>query len=552
MDFRNYQMPYSINPNYSKKVAYFSMEFAIDQALKIYSGGLGFLAGSHMRSVYNLKQDTIGIGILWKFGYYDQARNHDQTLNPVWTKKMYSFLEDTGIKFQIDIHDAPVWVKVMYLNPETFKTAPIFLLSTDVPENDHVSKTICHRLYDANESTKLAQYILLGKGGAKLLDELNLEREVYHLNEAHGLPAAFYLLKKFGGDLEKVKERLVFTTHTPEEAGNEKHNVHLCHQMSYFSGLSLEEVKKIEGQDNDQFNHSLCALRMAKIANGVSQLHGVVSNEMWGKYPGICEIKAITNAQDFKYWADKPLYNAREEREDEEFDFRKKYLKKRTFRIVADQCGKLFDSKVFTMVWARRFAGYKRADLLLQDKERFRKLLENKKYPVQIIFAGKPYPVDYAAISTFNNLVEESKNHKNMAVLTGYELSLSKSLKQGSDVWLNNPRVPREASGTSGMTACMNASVNLSTDDGWIPEFAKNGVNSFVVPQADYANMSVFDVDNYDMNQLYDILENQILPMYYERPDEWRQVVKNAMDDVKGQFNSDRMADEYYKIMYNN
>ena len=552
MDFKNYQMPYSINPNYSKKVAYFSMEFAIDQALKIYSGGLGFLAGSHMRSVYNLKQDTVGIGILWKFGYYDQARNHDQTLNPVWTKKMYSFLEDTGIKFQIDIHDAPVWVKVMYLNPETFKTAPIFLLSTDVPENDQVSKTICHRLYDANESTKLAQYILLGKGGAKLLDELNLEREVYHLNEPHGLPAAFYLLKKFGGDLEKVKERLVFTTHTPEEAGNEKHNVHICHQMSYFSGLSLEEVKKIEGQDNDQFNHSLCALRMARIANGVSQLHGVVSNEMWGKYPGICEIKAITNAQDFKYWADKPLYDAREEREDEEFDFRKKYLKKRTFRIVADQCGKLFDSKVFTMVWARRFAGYKRADLLLQDKERFRKLLENKKYPVQIIFAGKPYPVDFAAISTFNNLVEESKNHKNMAVLTGYELSLSKSLKQGSDVWLINPRVLREASGTSGMTASMNASVNLSTDDGWIPEFAKNGVNSFVVPQADYANMSVFDVDNYDMNQLYDILENQILPMYYDRPDEWRQVVKNAMDDVKEQFNSDRMADEYYKIMYNN
>ncbi len=552
MDFKNYQMPYSINPNYSKKVAYFSMEFAIDQALKIYSGGLGFLAGSHMRSVYNLKQDTVGIGILWKFGYYDQARNHDQTLNPVWTKKMYSFLEDTGIKFQIDIHDAPVWVKVMYLNPETFKTAPIFLLSTDVPENDHVSKTICHRLYDANESTKLAQYILLGKGGAKLLDELNLEREVYHLNEPHGLPAAFYLLKKFGGDLEKVRERLVFTTHTPEEAGNEKHNAYLCHQMSYFSGLSLEEVKKIEGQDNDQFNHSLCALRMARIANGVSQLHGVVSNEMWGKYPGICEIKAITNAQDFKYWADKPLYNAREEREDEEFDFRKKYLKKRTFRIVADQCGKLFDSKVFTMVWARRFAGYKRADLLLKDKERFRKLLENKKYPVQIIFAGKPYPVDFAAISTFNNLVEESKNHKNMAVLTGYELSLSKSLKQGSDVWLINPRVLREASGTSGMTASMNGSVNLSTDDGWIPEFAKNGVNSFVVPKADYANMSVFDVDNYDMNQLYDILENQILPMYYERPDEWRQVVKNAMDDVKEQFNSDRMADEYYKIMYNN
>ena len=551
MDFKNYTMPFSINKDYSKKVAYFSMEFAIDQALKIYSGGLGFLAGSHMRSGYNLKQDLVGIGILWKFGYYDQARNHDQTLNPTWTKKMYSFLEDTGIKFQIDIHDAPVWVKVWYLSPETFKTAPIFLLSTDVPENDHISKTICHRLYDANESTKLAQYILLGKGGAKLLDELNLERDIYHLNEAHGLPAAFYLLRKYGGDLQKVKEKLVFTTHTPEEAGNEKHNAYHCHQMSYFSGYSLNEVKAIEGEDDDMFNHSLCALRMARIANGVSQLHGVVSNEMWGKYPNICEIKAITNAQDYKYWADKPLYNARDEREDEEFDFRKKYLKKRTFRIVADQCGKLFDSNVFTMVWARRFAGYKRADLLLQDKERFTKLLSNKRYPVQIIFAGKPYPMDYSAISTFNNLVEESKNHKNMAVLTGYELALSKSLKQGSDVWLNNPRVPREASGTSGMTASMNASVNLSTDDGWIPEFAKNGVNSFVVPKADYANMSVYDVDHYDMNKLYEILENEILPMYYDRPNEWRQVVKNAMDDVKVQFNSDRMADEYYKLIYN-
>ena len=551
MDFKNYTMPFSINKDYSKKVAYFSMEFAIDQALKIYSGGLGFLAGSHMRSGYNLKQDLVGIGILWKFGYYDQARNHDQTLHPTWTKKMYSFLEDTGIKFQIDIHDAPVWVKVWYLNPETFKTAPIFLLSTDVPENDHISKTICHRLYDANESTKLAQYILLGKGGAKLLDELNLERDIYHLNEAHGLPAAFYLLRKYGGDLQKVKEKLVFTTHTPEEAGNEKHNAYHCHQMSYFSGYSLNEVKAIEGEDDDMFNHSLCALRMARIANGVSQLHGVVSNEMWGKYPNICEIKAITNAQDYKYWADKPLYDARDERKDEEFDFIKKYIKKRTFRIVADQCGKLFDSNVFTMVWARRFAGYKRADLLLQDKERFTKLLSNKRYPVQIIFAGKPYPMDYSAISTFNNLVEESKNHKNMAVLTGYELALSKSLKQGSDVWLNNPRVPREASGTSGMTASMNASVNLSTDDGWIPEFAKNGVNSFVVPKADYANMSVYDVDNYDMNKLYDILENEILPMYYDRPNEWRQVVKNAMDDVKVQFNSDRMADEYYKLIYN-
>ena len=550
MDFKNFAMPFSINPKYSQKVAYFSMEFAIDQALKIYSGGLGFLAGSHMRSAYNLKQNLVGIGILWKFGYYDQARNHDQTLQPTWTKKMYSFLEDTGIKFQIEIHSAPVWVKVYYLNPETFHTAPMFFLSTDVPENDHISKTICHRLYDANESTKIAQYILLGKGGAKLLDVMNFERDVYHLNEAHGLPAAFYLLKKFGGDLAKVKEKFVFTTHTPEEAGNEKHNINLCHDMSYFSGLSLNEVKTIEGVEDDRFNHSLCALRMARVANGVSQLHGVVSRKMWSKYPGICEIKAITNAQDFKYWADRPLYDAKDDNDAVLFDFRKKHLKKRMFRIVADQTGNLFNPNIFTIVWARRFAGYKRADLLLHDKVRFEKLLNNPKYPVQIIWAGKPYPMDYSAISTFKTLVEESKYYKNMAVLTGYELSLSKSLKQGSDLWLNNPRVPREASGTSGMTAAMCGSVNLSTDDGWIPEFAKNGINGFVTPQADYDNTSVYDQDNFDLENLYQVLENEILPMYYDRPDEWRKVQQNAMDDVKLAFNSDRMADEYYQQIY--
>lgn len=550
MDFKNFVMPFSINPEYSKKVAYFSMEFAIDQALKIYSGGLGFLAGSHMRSAFNLKQDLVGIGILWKFGYYDQARNHDQTLQPTWTVKMYSFLEDTGIKFQIDIHSAPVWVKVYYLNPDTFHTAPMFFLSTDVPENDHISKTICHRLYDANESTKIAQYILLGKGGAKLLDVMNLEREVYHLNEAHGLPAAFYLLKKFGGDLEKVKEKLVFTTHTPEEAGNEKHDINLCHDMSYFSGLSINEIKKIEGVEDDRFNHSLCALRMAKVANGVSQLHGVVSRAMWSKYPGICEIKSITNAQEFKYWADRPLYDAKDDADDVMFDFRKKHLKKRLFRTVADQTGNLFDPNIFTIVWARRFAGYKRADLLLHDKERFEKLLNNPKYPVQIIWAGKPYPMDYSAISTFNILVEESKYYKNMAVLTGYELALSKTMKQGSDLWLNNPRVPREASGTSGMTAAMCGSVNLSTDDGWIPEFAKNGINGFVTPQADYHNASVYDQDLFDLENLYNVLENEILPTYYDKPNEWRKIQQTAMDDVKVAFNSDRMADEYYKKIY--
>ena len=230
MSFRNFQVPYPINEKYSKKAAYFSMEFAIHQPLKIYSGGLGFLAGSHLRSAFELNQNMIGIGMLWKYGYYDQSRNQDQTLQVTFMEKMYSFLEDTGIKYQILIHDHPVWVKAYYLAPNIFCSAPLFLLSTDLPENDYVSQTITHRLYDANVATKVAQFILLGVGGAKLIDELNFNPEVYHLNEAHGFSAAFYLLNKYKS-LDEVKKRLVFTTHTPEEAGNEKHDIYLCHNM---------------------------------------------------------------------------------------------------------------------------------------------------------------------------------------------------------------------------------------------------------------------------------------------------------------------------------
>jgi starch phosphorylase len=550
MNFKAYKVPFTIDERYKKSVAYFSMEFAIHQPLKIYSGGLGFLAGSHLRSAYELRQNLVGIGILWKYGYYDQARNQDQTLQVTWMEKQYSFLEDTGIKFSINVHEHPVWVKVMYLPPNIFQSAPLFLMTTDIPENDYVSQTITHRLYDANVATKVAQFILLGVGGAKLLDEIGFKPDVYHLNEAHGLSAAFYLYQKYNRDIEQIRKRLVFTTHTPEEAGNEKHDIYLCHKMSYFCGLSVQEVKELTGMPDDQFNHSLAALRFARIANGVSQLHGEVSRTMWSKYNDICPILSITNAQNWRYWADKQLYQSKEDGDDAKFDDRKKYLKKRAFEIVADQTGKILDPNVFTIVWARRFAGYKRASLIASDIQRFEALLNNAKYPVQIIWAGKPYPVDYPAISEFNHLVHLSKKYKSVAVVIGYELHMSKRLKQAADCWLNNPRVPREASGTSGMTAAMNGAVNFSTNDGWIPEFVHHGNNGFVIPPADYHHMSVQEQDQYDLDKLYEILQDEVLPLYYEDYNTWRQIVKNGMRDVQLQFDSNRMANEYYELLY--
>lgn len=549
-DFHNFRVPYTTDPSFSKPVAYFSMEYAIHQPLKIYSGGLGFLSGSHLRSAYELKQNLIGIGILWKYGYYDQSRNQDQTLRPEWYEKNYSFLQDTGIKYQITVHDHPVWVKAWYLAPDTFETAPLFLLSTDLPENDYLSQTISHKLYDSDTAAKVAQFMLLGIGGAKLIDLLNFNPEIYHLNEANGVSSAFYLIQKFKS-LEEVQKRLVFTTHTPEEAGNEKHDIHLCEKMGYFYQTPLAEVVKLTQMEGNRFNHSLAALRFSHKANGVSKLHGNVSRKIWGNYLQIPEITSITNAQNWKYWADKQLYKSMETENIIAFDDRKNYLKKRAFEIVADQTGKIFDPNVLTIVWARRFAGYKRAELITRDQKRFEELMFNPKHPVQLIWAGKPYPSDYGAMSDFNHLVHLSKKYKNMAVCIGYELTLSKRLKQASDIWLNNPRVPREASGTSGMTAAMNGSVNFSTYDGWICEFAKHGQNSFIVPTADYQEMNIQEHDQYDADHLFDILQNQILPLYYEQKDEWRKIIQNGMKDVRHEFDSNRMAREYYEIMYN-
>jgi len=539
---------YEINPKFAKSAVYFSSEFAIDQSFKTYSGGLGFLAGSHMRSAADLRQNLCGIGILWTYGYYNQARGEDRELAVQFRKKEYAFLQDTGIRFTVPVHGHPVWVKAMFLPGEIFGTVPMFFLTTDIEENDALSRAITHRLYDQDHLRRIAQYIILGAGGARLLDELGVDPDVWHLNEAHGLSAAFHLYEKHHS-LDEVKKRLVFTTHTPEEAGNEKHDFNLLRDFSFFGSIAENEVREITGIDGDVFNHSLAALRLARIANGVSKLHGEVARHMWESHPNICTITHITNAQNKKYWADHGLEHARQRGDIDELQHRKRELKERLFRVVADQTGKLFNPDTLTIVWARRFAGYKRPDLITRDVRLFRELLNNHEQPVQIIWAGKPFPFDYGAIDTFNHLISITKDYPNATVLVGYELELSRYLKNGSDIWLNNPVVTREASGTSGMTAAMNASVNLSTYDGWVCEFAKDGKNSFIIPEAD-RSLSPEDRDRHDLLGFYKLMKENILPLYYGDPKGWGNVVLQSMNDVVPFFDADRMAAEYYEKIY--
>jgi starch phosphorylase len=533
---------------YKTPVAYFSMEFALDQALKSYSGGLGFLAGSHMRSVYELKQNLVGIGILWTYGYYDQVRDADQSMKAAFIEKNYSFLEDTGIVFPIIIHDSEVYVKAFYLAPETFGTAPMFFLTTDIEENDFISRTISHHLYDPDTAARVAQSMLLGIGGGKLLDVLGRQTDVYHLNEGHGLPLAFYLYEKHGRNLAEVQKRLVFTTHTPELAGNEEHPMALLQKMSFFCGVPEQEIREVARVAGDSLNYTLTALRFARKANGVSKVHGGVAREMWGHYEGICPIISITNAQNGTYWRDPALATALKGKDDNALLVRKKELKKELFKTVADQTGTLLDPEVLTIVWARRFASYKRADLILRDFEKFERLVTDDKRPVQMIWAGKPYPKDFGAIDTFNNIIKTTKDLKRCAVLVGYELGLSAQMKKGSDLWLNTPRYPREASGTSGMTAAMNACVSVSIADGWIPEFAKDGENCFIIEHAD-EKLPDHEKDTIEANTLYNVLEKAV-SLYYDKPEQFTKIRKAAMKDVEPMFESGRMAKEYYEQLY--
>ncbi|MBD1397750.1 alpha-glucan family phosphorylase [Pontibacter sp. JH31] len=539
--------PYEINEKYQKRVAYFSMEFGIHQALKTYSGGLGFLAGSHMRSAHDLRQNMIGIGILWKYGYYDQVRNDDQTMRVQFQKKYYTYLEDSGITVTVMVNGHPVKVKALVLRPEIFGTIPMYFLTTNIPENDHLARTITYHLYDKEPSTRIAQSIVLGIAGAKVVEELG-GADIYHMNEGHALPLAFHLHEKFGS-VEEMRKRIVFTTHTPEKAGNEVHDIHLLHKMSFFNSMPLEEARRMTGMHGNFFDYTLAALRIAKLANGVSQLHGEVARRMWYENDNVCEIKAITNAQNARFWMDGTMRQALDRDDSQALSQRKAEMKQELFEIVADQTGKLFRKDVLTVVWARRFAAYKRADLLVHDIERFFEMISNKDQPVQVIWAGKPYPFDEGAVSVFNSLVSLSYQRKNFAVLTGYEIGLSKKLKHGADVWLNTPRRPREASGTSGMTAAMNGAVNLSVLDGWLPEFARHGENSFVLPVVDN-NLPDSMQDEIDHKNLMAILENEIIPTYYQDRGKWMNIVKQGMRDVLPFFESDRMAHQYYEIMY--
>lgn len=525
-------------------VAYFSMEIAMDQSLSTYSGGLGFLAGSHMQSAGYLQMPIVGITMLWSYGYYDQRIDHTGQVEVAYIRKYYDFLTDLDIYTEVETFGEKVKVKAFRVEPHLFGTCPVYLLTTDVEGNSEWARSISYKLYDGNEKIRIAQETILGIGGIKILQAVKYNFDVIHMNEGHALPAAFELLRQYDGDLEQVKRKTVFTTHTPVAAGNEVHWVDTLMQGGFFAGCPREKVVALGGEN---FSLTVAALRLSRISNAVSQLHGLVANKMWKWVDGRCPIRAITNAVNIHYWQDARVGAAKTSKE---LLKAKRDMKVELFKYIADTAGKRFDPDVLTITWARRFADYKRAWLILMDKDRLNKLLEANK--IQIIFAGKFHPDDVMGREMFNKILHRSHTLKNVVVLPGYELELSAKLKRGSDIWLNTPLRPFEASGTSGMSANMNGALHLSIYDGWTVEGTFDKINGYTIEYEGLDDEMPWEERHWkDHECVMDKIENEIIPTYYDDKEEWARLMRQAIRTSAAYFNSDRMVIEYYNRLYN-
>ncbi len=530
-----------------KRVAFFAPEIAVDKSLKTYAGGLGFVAGDFLRAAYRRSLPLVGLTILWRHGFYNQKLGPNGMEVEYPYNHYHDFLEDTGKKVRLEIGGNPnVWVKIWLLKPDIFKTTPIFYLDVDIPENDALSKNNTKCLYAADYGQKLAQEIILGIGGVRALQELQIPVDLYHLNEGYCCLAGTELLRQkmteglnFQQALENVRRQVVFTTHTPEMTGSETYDLDTMIKMKCFPGFSREEIISLGG---NPFSLTVFSLKIAMGANAVSQLHGQVANRLWSWVEGRCPIIPITNGVDTDFWQWPEIKKAQTP---EEAEKAKAIYKGLLLEIVKEQSGKLFDRNVLTIVWARRFAEYKRPWLLFYDRNWFKELLESNL--VQIIYAGKPHPADLPMINLWNEIWQMSKEFKNLVILPGYDLEMSKILKGGADLWINTPRRPREACGTSWMSAMMNCTPVLSSRDGGTIE-GIDTTNGFLFG-IDNPSGNDADQDNRDFQDFQYKLQSAV-DVFYKDKTKWYAMALIGREKAQQDFSSDRMLNDYVCQLY--
>lgn len=605
--------------------AYFCAEYGVHNSLPIYSGGLGILAGDHLKSASDMNVPLVAVGLMYRFGYFRQKISHDG-----WQEERYldSFENELALKPVLDENGERVFVMVHIRGREVYAQGwlakigriSLYLLDTNVPQNHDIDRLITGHLYGGDTETRIVQEKILGIGGVRLVRGLGIEPSVYHLNEGHSAFLTLELAREFLQENEsltftdvipKVREKCVFTTHTPVAAGNDNFPPELleaCFDDNFINQLRLSKEElfslgRTDAADSEQwFGMTPFAIRLTRSANGVSEKHGEVSRELWlemfpeGTKAEDVPITFVTNGVHAPTWIAQTLKNVYEKNiganwtevlkdeaawkealgkiSDEEIWTAHQLLKRKLIafirqRTFAKETGahntinehkdteKLFDPNVLTIGFARRVAAYKRWNLLLTDAERLLKTVGDEQRPVQFVFAGKAHPQDRTAKFLLQHLMNQKQNEtwfRRAVFIEDYDQEIARYLVQGVDVWMNVPRRPLEASGTSGEKAAMNGGLNLSILDGWWIE-GYDGENGFSIGVLNDEEKDENSIDLADAESLYKVLETEVIPTYYTKgenglPTAWIAKMRRALETLTPRFSSDRMLKDYIEKIY--
>jgi len=608
------------NGNSQMKVAYFSMEFGLHESLPVYSGGLGILAGDHLKSASDLGLPLVGVGLLYRQGYFRQYLN-----NEGWQQEYYpeNDFYNLPLTLERDEKGAPLGVELEF-GPRRFMVhiwrvqvgrVPLYLLDTNLEENSPEDRLITAQLYGGDQEMRILQEILLGIGGVRALRALGIIPNVCHMNEGHAAFLALermrLLMEKRGIRFNEAREIVcagnVFTTHTPVEAGIDHFPADLLDRYfgKYYRSLGLgrDEFLGLGRQNPKNPQETFCmavlALKLAGHANGVSELHGEVSRKMWkNTWPELPEeqlpLTSITNGVHTRTWMsnhmasllvrylgtrwlddptdhnvwrrvskipDAELWRTRQSCREKLVDFARKRLKEQLIKVGATvkeiaTAEEVLDPEVLTIGFARRFATYKRGTLLMRDLDRLARILNNPEMPVQIIFAGKAHPQDQEGkelIRQINQVSDQERFRHRIVFIEDYDMEVARHLVQGADVWLNTPRRPLEASGTSGMKVAFNGGLNMSILDGWWCE-GYQGNNGWAIGKGEVYEDTEYQ-NQVESRATYDLLEKEIVPHFYDRgsdgiPRSWIATVKASIQSLCPVFSTDRMVQEYANRSY--
>ena len=602
-------------------VAYFCAEFGLAECLQVYSGGLGILAGDHLKSASELGMPLVAVGLLYRYGYFQQYLNADG-----WQQEYYPDLDfanlpmtpvsdpKTGqqLRVSVDMLDRVVQIAVWRV---IVGRVDLFLLDTNLPENDPADRGITGQLYGGDMELRIRQEIVLGIGGVRALAAMGIEPDLCHMNEGHSAFLALerirLLIEKHNITFDEARQQAaashIFTTHTPVPAGIDRFPPDMIARYfkNYHPGLRLDlEGLLALGRENvfnrnEFFSMAVLAIRTADSANGVSKLHGVVSRSMWqGIWPGVpvdeVPITHVTNGVHARSWmsgeliellnrylgtrwmndpSDQTIWKSIHEAPDEELW---RIHEQRRHRLVIwarrrlraqlehrnadprliEEAAEALDPKALTIGFARRFATYKRGNLLLRDAERLKRLLSDHDRPVQFLVAGKSHPADSSGKELIRNIVSfarEFKGPRRIVFIENYDINVARYLVQGCDLWLNTPRRGMEASGTSGMKAALNGVLNCSIRDGWWDEVHNPETGWSIGRGESYSNIDM--QDDLESQALYNLLEKQIIPLFYNRDDNglpraWVGRMKKCIAELAPVFNTNRMVEQYTEDLY--